>query len=271
LETHVSSKITPVNLSATHVASVVGNQGQAEEPPAPPEAADLDNWQQENYNLSVDSALTLGFAVAGVDATTRSQVLVFGIARWKDVESTSGQVYRYGVSLRAVVEVRDYKGDGSLTIPLVAAKVQLEGAKATASLVVRGYKGTITLPHWESFDVASYGEYQKAISSVQDQITSDSGNIVPELLATTAGSALIPRPTSAVGTVLALEAISRGDSLNDALRDLARHTQDDEVQSTVRKVYNERVNGGDSPDPEMRQRARDDLHGIHLSHGLLQR
>jgi hypothetical protein len=267
----VANIIMPVNLSATHVAGVVGTEGQAEEVPAAPAAEELDNWQQENYDMSVNGALSLGFPVASVDARVKSQVLVFGVSRWKDVESASGHVYRYGVSLRAVIQIRDYKADGSLTIPVVAAKVQLEGAKATASLVVRGYKGKLALPHWDSFDVTSFGEYQKAISAIQDQITSDAENMEPELLATTAGAALSPRATSGVGTVVALDAISRGETLDDALRELAKHTQDDDVVSTVKNIYTQRIGGAGPPDPEMQQQARDELHGIHLSHGLFRR
>lgn len=37
--------------------------------------------------------------------------------------------------------VSDIKGGGALTLPVVAAKVELDGARASAQLMVRGYKG----------------------------------------------------------------------------------------------------------------------------------
>jgi hypothetical protein len=43
---------------------------------------------------------------------------------------TIGHVYRFGVALRALVVVSVIKLDGSLTLPVVGAKVELEGTRA---------------------------------------------------------------------------------------------------------------------------------------------
>jgi hypothetical protein len=262
--------IRPVNLSATHVVGRAAKAtGQPISVPTAPAVAELANWEQENYELTANGALTLGFPVASVRAGVKSQVLIFGTSRWKDVDSDDGHVYRYGVSLRVVVQIRDYKGDGSLTIPVVAAKVQLETAKATAGLVVRGYKGALQLPSWESFDMASYADYRSAVSEIQKTITSDEQNIEPELLATTAASAGVPAAGQGIGVVWALDAISHGESLDEALRTLGRHTEDDAVRGAVRGVYAERV-GLDvtvNPDRDAQENAREELHGIHVSHG----
>ena len=96
--------------------------------------------------------------------------------------------YRFGVALRALVVVSDIKVSGALTLPVVAAKVELEGARASAQLMVRGYVGSdlaALLPTWQSFGVDSYAQYMGAVSSLQKAIMSDAANIQPELLATT--------------------------------------------------------------------------------------
>ena len=264
------STMTPVNLSASHVAQLASERTGTElEPPDAPGASDLANWEQENYQLSVSGALTLGFPVATVSAGVKSEVLIFGTSRWKDIES-DGYTYRYGVSLRVVVQIRDFKVDGSLTIPVVAAKVQLEGARATAGLLVRGYKGDLRLPHWQSFDVSSYTEYQETVSTIQGTVTTDEANMDPQLLATTAAGAVLPAPAQGVGTVWALDAISHGETLGEALRKLAEYTEDESVRSTVRAIYKERLGGeGDSkPSDDAQEAARTDLHGVHIRHGL---
>jgi hypothetical protein len=143
---------------------------------------------------------------------------MFGTSRWTDIAS-GGHTYRFGVALRAIVVVSDIKGDGALTLPVVAAKVELEGARASAQLLVRGYKGSglgDLLPAWQTFGVDSYGQYMTAISALQKQIMKDAGNIQPELLATTVVSRKVPAPGVAVGTGYGLHAIAEGATLAHA-------------------------------------------------------
>jgi hypothetical protein len=132
--------------------------------------------------------------------------LMFGAARWKDVVSGEHS-YRFGVALRALVVVSDIKVSGALTLPVVAAKVELEGARASAQLMVRGYVGSdlaALLPTWQSFGVDSYAQYMGAVSSLQKAIMSDAANIQPELLATTVFSQKAADPSEAVGSVYGL-------------------------------------------------------------------
>lgn len=106
--------------------------------PAAPDAGDLDNWSQKAYSLSVSAAANLGFPAGNFTASFQRDALMFGSSRWVDV--VGGQhTYRFGVALRAIVVVSDIKGSGALTLPVVAAKVELEGARASAQLLVRGY------------------------------------------------------------------------------------------------------------------------------------
>lgn len=169
------SRMTPVNMSVEGVHAASGLSGV--EMPTPPEADELDNWAQENYSLSASAAASLGFPVGSLTATVQRDALMFGSSRWKDVVAGE-HTYRFGLALRALVVVSDIKGSGALTLPFVAAKVELEGARASAQLLVRGYKGDNVgglLPTWQSFGVDSYAQYMTAVSDLQKAIMVDSG------------------------------------------------------------------------------------------------
>lgn len=263
------SQLLPVNYSAAHAAAALGDG--ADSPPAPPTVDQLADWSQENYVLDVSVAASLGFPVGSLTASHQHQSLLFGVSRWLDLDTADGHVYRFGIALRALVTVTQIQAQGALTLPVVAAKVELEGARASAQLLVRGYKGDelgSLLPQWQSFGVDSYAAYMQAVSSIQAKIMSDSANIAPQLLATTVVAPTLPPSASSVGMVYALEAIAHGATLTHALDRL--RTDDDGVQAAVRAAYHARVGGNDraQPDRDTQQAARDELHGTHLSQGL---
>ena len=200
--------MTPVNMSVEDVHAAAGLSGV--EMPTAPAAGELDNWAQENYSLSASAAASLGFPVGSVTASVQRTALMFGSSRWKDVVAGE-DTYRFGVALHALVVVSDIKGTG--TLPIVAAKVELEGARASAQLLVRGYKGDDVgglLPTWQSFGVDSYAQYVAAVSDLQKAIMGDAGNIQPELLATTVVNSKVPTPAKAIGSVYGLHAIAEG-------------------------------------------------------------
>src|SRR5262249_13183505 len=58
--------------------------------------------------------------------------------RWKPRDLDANGIGIAMESLRVVVEVQATKHDGGLTLPVVAATVDLEGARATSRLSVRG-------------------------------------------------------------------------------------------------------------------------------------
>lgn len=259
-------EMIPVNMSAEDVHAAAGLDASARIPAAP-DAGELDNWAQEAYSLSVSAAASLGFPVGNISATFQRDALMFGTSRWTDI-TCDGHTYRFGVALRAIVVVSDIKGDGALTLPVVAAKVELEGARASAQLLVRGYKGSALgdlLPAWQTFGVDSYGQYMTAISALQKQIMGDAGNIQPELLATTVVSRKVPAPGVAVGTVYALHAIAAGATLAHAMDKLG--TGGGETVGAVKALYRSVIGGDDRavPSPRQQQDARDQLNGFHLS------
>jgi hypothetical protein len=255
----------PVSMSVEEVHASAGLSDA--KVPVPPEASELADWAQEAYSLSVTAAASLGFPVGNISANLTRDVLMFGSTRWKDVASGK-HTYRFGVALRAIVVVSDIKGDGALTLPIVAAKVELESARASAQLVVRGYQGGALgglLPNWQSFGVDSYAQYMAAVSELQKTILGDEANIQPELLATSVISPKVPDTGMAVGSVYALQAIADGATLAHAIDKLG--IDDSDVLDAVKAMYRNAIGEGDRavPNEEQRQDAASQLHGFHFS------
>jgi len=155
-------------------------------PGTPQDGGELGELAQEEYNLDETLALSLGFAVASVSGNGEHEVLVFQSARYKDV-SFQGETYRFGVAIESTIVVNSTTFKGGLTLPAVAANVQLGFTSASSKLAVRGYIPTkpLTLPAWGSFDVGSYSAFQNTVSDLQT-VLFDNANIHPVLLATTA-------------------------------------------------------------------------------------
>ncbi|GAB2722785.1 hypothetical protein ACX801_20930 [Arthrobacter bambusae] len=257
--------LIPVNRPAGNLIPRAPGSEAFEGPPAP-SVDELTGWEEENYQLSLNAALSLGFPVAAVNGSASSQILIYGVSRFKDIDWTDGNTYRYGVALRVLIHVLNLKGDVSLTLPMIAAKVQIGEAEAMASVVVKGYKGTMKMPGWQSFDVTAYSDFQKAVSDLQDQLVNDKADIVPDLLASTAAKTLESSTSASVGSVFALDSISRRKSLERTLEDLGSLTQDDGIRTTVENVFSERLIDSQQPSEEEASQAQKLLHGIHLAH-----
>jgi hypothetical protein len=266
------AQLIPVNFTESRVAATLGDAA-TQPPPAPPPVEQIADWYQENYTLDISAAANLGFPVGNITPSARHHVLLFGVSRATDISDADGHVYRFGVSLRALVVVTDVKMEGGLTLPVIAAKVELEGARASAQLLVRGYRGDLgpMLPQWQSFGVDSYADYTRAVSEIQTKIFSDPANMVPELLATTVSSSELPVPAASIGMVYALDAIAKGVSLVQALDKL--EADDRQTRNTVRAVFLARVGEDERarPDDGIREAALTDLQGLHLTHGLFER
>jgi hypothetical protein len=177
-------------------------EAAAPAPPGPPEAAipkagsDLLNLAQEQYNLEASAAATLGFSVFTLKPNVQHDVLVYQVARYKDVSDTSGATFRFGIAVEATIVVTVEKFEGGITLPSVAANVQLDHSTASSDLAVRGYSfppgASVTLPAWGSFDVDSYTDFQKAVDAIVAQVLFDNDNIHPVLLATTTAPTTAP-------------------------------------------------------------------------------
>ena len=87
-------------------------------------AEDLQQISQEQYSLDASTALSLGYSVATLAAQVSHDVLIFQAARYKDID-IQGQTYRFGVAIEAAIVVTTAKFQGALTLPVIAANVQL--------------------------------------------------------------------------------------------------------------------------------------------------
>ena len=260
----------PVNYLARQpvgvaIAAAAGGPGA----PKVPAADELADWAVDMYNLDVTTAADLGFPVGAVGGSAGVQVLIFESSKYEDVID-GDIVKRYGVAIRAVVLVEGIKLDASLNLAVVAAKVQLNEASASAQLIVRGYKGDLAnlLPRWQHFGVDEYTEYVKSISDIQAKVMGDPGNIVPELLAETDASAVTPSAEMAIGTAYGLDAIARGKDLLTALAGLGQ--EEPRLSNAVRATYAARVGGDDrsKPTPDVANAAKQDLGAIRVGRGF---
>jgi hypothetical protein len=265
-------QLLPVNGTPTPPTGI-GLAAERPTIPDPPAVAELRDWSQESYDLTAQVAASLGFPVGQTTGSLSRRVLIFESSRSRDVEG-DGHVYRFGVALRVVVEVVEAKGTGGLTLPVVAAKVELEGARATSRLSVRGYRGDDLgplLPPWTSFGVDQYAGYMKAVSDMQAKIMANSAAIDPELLATSAAPSVDDQPppaADAVAEVYALDAVAHRLPLAEALHRLP--DLDDRVVAVIRDTYRRLVGGDDRTRPaeDHAGAAKEQLGGLRLRHGL---
>jgi hypothetical protein len=261
--------LLPVNISeATVVSRATVLPGLTATRPQPPDVKDLSSWSQENYQLKVKAAAHLGFPVANLNAGLDSDLLIFGTSRWTDVDSGDGHVYRFGVSLRVLVEVMSVDGKIDLTLPAIAANVQLGRAQASAQLVVRGYNSSTLgklLPPWQAFTVDSYSQYMSAISEIQQAVMQSDANIVPQLLATTLVGPSLPSSAQSIGTVIAVRAVANGDSLNACLKN--NDSVGGDVEEAITQAYcNVGLQADDRPTPEVQDKARGQLGPLAQAH-----
>lgn len=169
--------------------------------PAPalkvPSSDELDQLTQEQYNLNDSLALSLGYSMFSLSDNANHVLLVFQAARFTDI-AFQEETYRFGVAIEATITVTTNDFKGGLTLPVVAANVQLNFASASSDLGVRGYRPQASsppmLPTWGSFDVGSYTDFQGTISKMQQDILFDDKNIVPVLLATTSTPPAVEAP-----------------------------------------------------------------------------
>ena len=263
------AELLPVNINeATVVARASAVTGVSASLPTPPGVGDLASWSQENYQLSVSAAAHLGFPIAALSGDIKQDLLIFGTSRWTDVDSGDGHVYRFGISLRVLVQVQSVQAELDLTLPTIAASVQLGRAQASAQLIVRGYNSATLgklLPPWQSFNVDSYSQYMSAVTAIQQEIMANDGSVVPQLLATTVAAPTLPSSAQSVGTVLALRGIVDGRRLHSM--STSDDSQPTDVQDSITQTYSQFGLGpDDEPDAQARDKARRDLGPLAQAH-----
>jgi hypothetical protein len=192
-----AESLVPVNMSANALHAEVKNQGGGDVPVAPierlhqPAAKNLATWEQESYQLSATLASKVGFPIWSASTNDTVKVMLFGTSRYLDVVDND-HTYRYGVSIRVLLEIVDSKNDAKMSLPAIAAQVELGVVQANSQLIVTGYTGEIgnLLPKWQAFDVDAYSDYMNAVSALQTKIFSDPANAKPVLLSASLASKL---------------------------------------------------------------------------------
>jgi hypothetical protein len=186
----------PVNLSMSGLAALAGTSLEDTRPAEgtiPQNAGELTHTEQESYELHGDVAAKLGFPVFSINIADRYTVVAFVVSRFVDVPAKDGSsVHRYGVAIRALLEIYSTNIDGDLTAATIAAQAQLGRISARAQLAVHGYCGDLSseLPVWESFNVDAYAGYMTAVSNLQRSVLGDSQNIKPVLIGSTLASTI---------------------------------------------------------------------------------
>lgn len=140
----------------------------------------------ENSKTNLDKiAGIVGFELGEVH-----KGLVQETTRSKTVTGGDGSADTWGVSVRLAVATSKWNVKASVSVPAIAAAVELNLANASATIDVKGYKGDLSamLPKPASLDVTSYAAYITAFGQIQQKVFADLANGVPELLARTPAS-----------------------------------------------------------------------------------
>lgn len=234
--------------------------------------ADLTDWEQYSWTLTAEEAAEVGFTLGSVSQSAKSQVFVREFSRTTTVESPGNPQERWGIAVRLVIEATGFDGHAKLTLPALAAEVQLSSKQAECRLKVLGYrKAGIAdhFPDFTSFDVESYAQIMDNMTQLRNLLgAAQDGDVEVELLqraqitTTTASSARREK----LGVVLGLYSVSEGLTLMQALQSV-RHSDPPELERGIRDAYRELVGEGhDLAAPTVAQRAaaRDDLAGSWL-------
>jgi hypothetical protein len=187
------TELLPVNMSAEGLNSAAGMDPDSapNDEDLPADGSKLSMLQQESYQMKASFAASLGFPIATASTDDKLRVMLYGVTRYSDVIK-GGHTYRYGVAIRALLEIYSLQLDADLTLPVIAAKAQLGAVSASAQLMISGFIGNLAerLPNWSSFDVNSYADYVKAITALQIKVLEEPANIRPVLLSSTLVTAL---------------------------------------------------------------------------------
>ena len=206
----VQPALIPVNMPPQALSAQVAIAGKDTTPiadgtPQAPQAVpsadtikvgDLSTWEQESYEIAPSLAASVGFPLWGANLNEKLRVMLFGTSRYVDIQKDD-YTYRFGVSIRVMLEILDSENNAKISLPAIAAQVELDIVQANSQLIVAGYTGNIgnQLPSWQTFDVNSYSSYMATVSKLQDTIFGDPDNIKPVLLGSTLASKLTKSDT----------------------------------------------------------------------------
>jgi len=135
----------------------------------------------------------------------------------------------WGCGFRFIVEVSDIELTSKLTLPAIAASMEVTALEASVRLEVKGYPGNEmwdVIPSPKPLDVDTYRMYMDAVDKIQKAFGSNPDKAVPVLLAEGSIDILAGgiNDTDIEASVLvgwALERIAAGQSLTRASEELS--------------------------------------------------
>ena len=127
------------------------------------------------------------FGYGGGELGKKETLLIVDFVQHKDIQCTDGKTQRYGVGARLFLHITKKKRGLNLTLPQLAANVELDRAQVTYTISTIGITGSSVidaLPTGSNFDVENYA---KVINSVDNIIRLAKDNedgvvIEPQLL-----------------------------------------------------------------------------------------
>lgn len=157
----------------------LANPGSEDQPPVTREMCR--SWTSAIYQYEHSAAVAAGFTVGSIKVKGEYRLLVMDVARTaKHITADTIAVWGYGY--RLLVEVNQIESVAQLTLPAIAASVELGAVEAAVRLEVNGYQGDKmwdVLPQPKPLSVDSYKEYLDAAGRVQKIFGSDPTNAVP--------------------------------------------------------------------------------------------
>lgn len=144
-------------------------------------------WSSSIYQLDESAAVEAGFAIGSVKFSGSYRLLVIDVARTAQIkDDVAMRQETWGYGYRLLVEISDEEAVGSLTLPAIAAAVELNQVKASVRLEVNGYVGNSMwgeLPIPRPLDVDTYKDYIAAAGRIQQAFQDNPDDAKPVLLA----------------------------------------------------------------------------------------
>ncbi|HEU0130435.1 MAG TPA: hypothetical protein VFQ85_05515 [Mycobacteriales bacterium] len=163
---------------------------------------DCRQWSSAIYQYEYHDAVSAGFAVGSVKTKGDYRLLVLDVARTASVPD-GDRIVTWGFGYRLLVEVENAEAAGSLTLPAIAASVELGRTNATLRLEIKGYTGADlwkVLPVPRPLNVDTHRDFLAAAEQVQKAFGDHPDNAVPVQLSA------VPAESIAAGGVTQVEA-----------------------------------------------------------------
>lgn len=210
----------------------------------PPTAEELDEFRDERYELQASAAARLGLAFLTGSVSGNRKSIVTDFMRGAFCTSESGSRVFYGASCRLVVDVSGFSADAKLTLPVIAAQVEMGVAKAMYRLSAKGYVGKISdvLGASGDLNVENYVNMIKAIDILKGRIADDTANVRPRPLYLDVDQAEVDVEAGrrlSVGATFALSQIASGRSLKDTRSAIDWESWSPEAQGAILSTFSE--------------------------------